>query len=101
MKNIDDRQTTKQWLQENIDKSNMDISEPRVNMMVKIWDFLVNNERFDYTAHDIRRGIKVKMSNHSSIDIAIQNLILLGFICEIREINKKPSFQVASWNRRI
>jgi len=91
------KQTTKEWLIELMKRHKMQIHQNQVNVMAKIWDYLVENEKFDYTGHDLRRMLKIKLSHYYQVQMALFRLQQLGLVKEIRTIEKQTSYQVSTW----
>lgn len=89
--------TTKEWLIEQMKISKIPVREYQVKIMAKIWDYLVENEKFDYTGHDLRRMLKIKLSYYTQVQMALFRLQQLGLIKEIRTIEKQTSYQVSTW----
>lgn len=90
-------QTTKEWLIERMKIHKIRIDEYQVKIMAKIWDYLVENEKFDYTGHDLRRMLKIKLSYYYQVQMALFRLEQLGLINEKRLIGNQSSYQVSTW----
>lgn len=100
MKLIDDRQTTKQWLEENMKKSHIKIYKKQLDLMVKIWDYLVEHDEFDYTRSDFRKIFGYHYDQYS-IWAALFKLQMLGYVKTYRETTGQETYQVTSWRKRI
>lgn len=84
------------WLTEKMKDAKLRTYPNQISLMAKIWDFLVSNQSYDYTAGDLRKEIGYQFA-YTSVIKAIWNLQRLGLMREYRTIGGKSSFQLSTW----